>query len=378
MPMIGAMPQTGIERMTCAPIRYQASQSVDLRSGEPHRAKTSQGPSLAVKRHFLESGAAWPGEPAPDCVETHAALVFLTRDKAWKMKKPVNLGYLDLRSLPARRAMCEEELALNRALAGEVYRGLTPLVQRPDGSLALGGTGVVVDWLVEMRRLPENRMLDRLLQVGQMPNLAEIEKLSDRLIAFYRTAAPVADAGPVYLDRWLREARINAVHLIEMQGFLPEPLDPAILGRAIGLLEACGDEILQRAQSGIIVEGHGDLRPEHVCLEDPPVIFDRLEFDRDLRLADPFEEFNYLGLECAWIDKGWIRAVLLVSLSQSGMVPPSCQLMTAYGVNRCLTRARLAIDHLRDQNPRTPEKWPEQAQRYLAAAQTLGSDMARC
>ena len=378
MSTIGAMHQTGIYRMSCAPMRDHAGQSVDLRSGRPRPARNALGPSLAAKRQFFESGAAWPGEPAPDCIETHAALVFLTRDRAWKMKKPVNLGYLDLRSLPARRAMCEEELALNRALAGEVYRGLTPLVERPDGGLALGGTGVVVDWLVEMRRLPEDRMLDRLLQAGQIPKLSEIELLSDQLIAFYQAAEPVADAGPIYLDRWLREARINAVHLIEMQRFLPEPLDPAILGRAIGLLESCRDEILQRAQRGIIVEGHGDLRPEHVCLEETPVIFDRLEFDRDLRLADPFEEFNYLGLECAWNDKGWIRAVLLVSLSQSGMLPPSCRLMTAYGVNRCLTRARLAIDHMRDANPRTPRKWPAQAQRYLAAAQALGGNLARC
>lgn len=378
MPTSRAMHQTGIYRMSCAAMRDHASQSVDLRAGRPQPAKNIQGPSLAAKRQYLESGAAWPGEPAPDCVETHAALIFLTRDRAWKMKKPVNLGYLDLRSLPARRAMCEEELALNRALAGEVYRGLTPLVERPDGGLALGGTGVVVDWLVEMRRLPEDRMLDHLLQAGQVPKLSEIESLSDRLIAFYRTAEPVPDAGTIYLDRWLREARVNAVHLIEMQQFLPEPLDPAILGRAIGLLETCRDEILQRAQNGIIVEGHGDLRPEHVCLEEPPVIFDRLEFDRDLRLTDPFEEFNYLGLECAWYDQGWIRAVLLVSMSQSGMMPPSCRLMTAYGVNRCLTRARLAIDHMRDANPRTPKKWPAQAQRYLAAAQALGGDLARC
>lgn len=216
-------------------------------------------------------------------------------------------------------------------------------------------------------------MLDHLLQAGQIPTPSEIESLSDQLIAFYRAAAPVPDAGPIYLNRWLREACVNAIHLIEMQQFLPEPLEPANLGSAIGLLEKCRDEILQRTQGGIIVEGHGDLRPEHVCLEETPAIF-----DRELRLADPFEEFNYLGLDRAWCDTGWIRAVLLVSMSQSGMVPPSCQLIMAYGVNRCLTSARLAIDHMRDANPRTPKKWPAQAQRYLAAAHALAGNLARC
>jgi hypothetical protein len=84
--------------------------------------------------------------------------------------------------------------------------------------------------------------------------------------------------------------------------------------------------------------------------------------------VDPFEEFNYLGLECAMAGTSWIRAVLLVSLSQAGIAPPSPALLAAYGVNRCLTRARLAIDHLRDPEVRTPEKWPAQVRSYLQAA----------
>lgn len=327
--------------------------------------------TIAAKRAFLESGAPWPHEPKPACIETHASLVFLTTDSVWKIKKPVHLPYLDLRTLRSRLHTCREELRLNRELAGDVYRGLTPLVVGPDGRLSLGGEGQIVDWLIEMRRLPADQMLDWRLQVGPQPLLAEIDGVADTMIRFYRSARRPNDAGQAFLGRWFREAHINAAHLSEMKDKIGAPFDPNIPRSGLDLLEACRAEILERGASGLIVEAHGDLRPEHVCLETPPVIFDRLEFDRDLRLEDPYEEFNYLGLECEALGALWIRAALLTRLSQSGTPPPSPSLMTAYGVNRAVTRARLAIDHLRDTHIRTPEKWPKQARHYLAQAAAL-------
>ncbi|MDU8912343.1 hypothetical protein [Aestuariicoccus sp. MJ-SS9] len=329
--------------------------------------------TLAAKRAFLESGAAWPGEATPECVETHGSLVFLTSDRAWKMKKPERRHFLDLSTLAARQVACQEELRLNLELAGDVYRGLTPLVAGADGALSLGGEGQIVEWLVEMRRLPENQMLDQRLQHGPPPQRAEIDGVADRMIAFYRTASHPEGAGQAFLARQCREARINSAHLTEMRHRLGAPFDAGLAESGLARMMACADEILERGAGGIIVEGHGDLRPEHVCLMTPPVIFDRLEFDQELRLADPYEEFNYLGLECEALGAGWIRDALLTRLGQSGIGPPSPALMTAYGVNRCLTRARLAIDHLRDADIRTPQKWPAQARYYLARAATLAS-----
>lgn len=102
-------------------------------------------PGLALKRGFLESGAAWPGTLPLLCVETHASLVVLTRDRALKLKKPVRMPDADMRRFFARRHSCEAEMRLKRALAPAAYRGLVPHTLQPRGALALCRDGRVVD-----------------------------------------------------------------------------------------------------------------------------------------------------------------------------------------------------------------------------------------
>jgi aminoglycoside phosphotransferase family enzyme len=278
--------------------------------------------------------------------------------------------HLDQRALAVRGHLCREEVRLNRKLAGPVYRGVVPLVQRPDGALALGGEGRVVDWLVEMVRLPAADMLDYRLTSGPFPTRSEIVGLCDPLIALYRKNHAAADAGQRYFRRLSDESRTNAAHLREMRHHLGRPLREDVLDFALPALKACRAEITARAGQGLLTEGHGDLRAEHVCLSDRPVIFDRAEFDHDIRLVDPFAEFNGLGIECAFSDAGCIRAMLLIRLSRA-IPPPSRALLTAYGVVTCLTRARLAIDHLRDAEIRTPAKWPARARLYQDVAAEL-------
>lgn len=326
--------------------------------------------SLKDKLAFLKSGSPWPSEAPPECIETHASYVFLTLDRAWKLKKPVRLLHIDQRTLAARAHLCREEVRLNRALAGSVYRGVVPLVERPGGRLALGGEGRVVDWLVEMVRLPAALMLDRRLKAGPVPRLSEIVGLTDLLVSFYREQQRSADAGHRFYHRLLRDSWTNAAHLREMQHLLGSPLREDVLDFAYPALESRRGEIIARACQGFMCEGHGDLRAEHVCLTDPPVVFDRVECDHDVRLSDPFFEFNGLGIECAFGGAAWIRAVMLFRLSQT-IPPPSRILLTTYGVATCLTRARLAIDHLRDVEVRTPAKWPARARLYQGAAAAL-------
>lgn len=326
--------------------------------------------SLADKFAFLKNGSPWPDEPPPDCIETHASYVFLTRDRAWKLKKPVRLLHIDQRTLAARAHLCHEEVRLNRELAGSVYRGVVPLVERSDGALTLGGDGRVVDWLVETKRLPKALMMDHRLQAGPAPQLAEIVRLVDLLVALYRKQQKTSDMGHRFYHRLLRDSRTNATHLREMQHHLGVLLRADVLDFALSALETCRGEIIARACQGFLVEGHGDLRAEHVCLTDPPVVFDRIESNHDVRLADPFFEFNGLGIECACAGAAWIRAVMLFRLSQT-IPAPSRILLTTYGVVTCLTRARLAINHLRDAKVRTPAKWPARARLYLGAAAAL-------
>jgi aminoglycoside phosphotransferase family enzyme len=133
-------------------------------------------------------------------------------------------------------------------------------------------------------------------------------------------------------------------------------------------LEAARPLLVRRIADGIIVEGHGDLRPEHICLVTPPVIIDCLEFNRGLRLVDPFDEIAYLDLECRRLDAAWIGAKLLDMLTRE-VPPPPPGLVDFYRASRALLRARLALAHLTEPDPRTPSKWEPRARTYIGLAE---------
>lgn len=316
--------------------------------------------------------------PGAERIETHSAFVFLTATRAFKIKKPVRLPFLDHRSLAAREHACREELRLNRQLAGaDVYLGLDAMVLQADGALALGGEGRVVDWLVRMRRLPAERMLDTVLKSGRLPARQDIASVADRLVAFYRERRTDPPRPGVYLAHLLKESDINARHLRDMRDHLDGADIAGLAAQAQALIARHAAEIEDREAARLIVEGHGDLRPEHVCLTAPPVLFDRIEFASEMLMIDIFDEANYLGLECAMLGTTWIGPMVMDALRAAGFAAPSDGLMRTYGAFRCMTRARLSIDHLLEQQPRTPAKWPVQARAYLARASAAVAPAAR-
>ena len=301
-------------------------------------------------------------------IETHMAFVFLTADLAYKLKKPVSFGYFDHRTLAARATACTEELRLNRALAEDVYLGTVPLVSTATG-LAIGGDGAVVDWLVQMRRLPAGRMLDTLIAaVRASPTQVELGGVATQLAQFYRQQQRSPPPAGLYLVHLLREQAVNTQSLGHMAAFVPDiPLAP-VTTELEDRIAKMRPEISAREAAGLVIEGHGDLRPEHVCLTDPPVIFDRVETALELRVIDVFDEVGYLAAECTLLGRPDLGDVLMQGLADAGFAPPSPELQTTYGMFRLVTRARLALDHLRDPSPPNPEKWPARARRYLTQA----------
>jgi uncharacterized protein len=318
--------------------------------------------SIGDKVAFLR---AMPG--VVQVIETHMAFVFLTADFAFKLKKPARFGYFDHRALAARATACAEEVRLNRALAGDVYIGMVPVVQA-GARLALGGGGTVVDWLVHMRRLPAERMLDRLISNGQGPSEAETAAVVTLLTRFYRRQQTLRPPAGQYFAHLIREQTVNAENLHQMARYLPGvPLAQVTSGLAARIARM-EPEIAAREAAGLVIEGHGDLRPEHLCLTNPPVIFDRVETAQELRVTDIFDEVGYLAAECTLMGRPDIATGLMTGLQDAGFAPPTPALQATYAMFRLVTRARLALDHLRDPDPATPAKWPARARDYLTEA----------
>lgn len=320
------------------------------------------------KVRFLSSPNAYVGRPAVSVIETHMSWVFLAGNRAYKFKKPVRYPFLDFTTLERRHANCEAELRLNRRLAPLVYRRLVALHLTPPDGLSLGGTGTVVEWLIEMERLPEADMLHRRLMTGSLRTDA-IVRVGDTLGRFYAGARPQRRSGAAYLAHLRTESAVNRRLLLRLTCPIPWARSWNLLGRVDALLAEFAPAIADRARRGWIVEGHGDLRPEHVCLTAMPQIFDCLEFDRRMRLLDPYDEVNYLGLECEFLGAPWIRPLLLDVVDTHLRRPPERRLLATYGAFRAVLRARICLAHLLDQTPMEPDRWPEEARRYLDIAE---------
>jgi aminoglycoside phosphotransferase family enzyme len=326
-------------------------------------------PSLAEKLRFLSAPASYAFGPASvETVETHMSYVFLAGARAYKLKKPVRYPFLDFSTLEAREEDCRAEAQLNRRLAPDVYRGVVALTTE-EGRLALGGGGAVVDWLVEMRRLPRDLMLDRLIAQGG-PSDAQLGEICDALARFYRGADRTFLTASDYVARFVAEQRLNRAVLTrpdfasrDQAARLLDALD-ARLAVARGRLEA-------RLLEGHVVDGHGDLRPEHICLNHPVVIFDCLEFNAALRQVDPFDEIALLGVECAQLGAPALLRRFTEALAERLGAPPPYDLVALYGAWRAALRARLSFAHLLEPAPRHPQKWTPLARRYLSIAERL-------
>ena len=335
--------------------------------------------TTADKCRFLSDPDNYPHPPAEVRVEeTHMSFVFLTGPRVFKLKKPVRYPFLDFSTLKAREHFVKEEIRLNRRLAPDVYLGTMPLSLTPDGRLFLGFGDEVVDWLVTMRRLPEERMLDRLILKGALtPDM--VEGLADTLCRFFESVPAEHPDPTAYTERYAREHAVTCSILLDPAlGFDGEKVGPALTRFKHGF-EEVRPLIEARVRDGRIIEGHGDLRPEHVCLNRPAAIIDCLEFKRDLRLLDPFEEIAFLGLECARLGADWVFPILYKRCAQCLGKPPPPAVTVFYWRYRALLRARLTLAHLLEPEPRIPEKWAPLTWRYIAlaernAAQIIPSD----
>lgn len=263
---------------------------------------TSDGENIPLsdKVDALTDPAIYPDHPDNiDVIETHFAFVFLSRELVYKLKKPIRVEQADFTTLKARRANSRAEIELNRRLAADVYLEAVPLTS-DDGRLVLDGDGAVADWLVKMRRLPEHRMLDNAADEGRATP-ADIDAVMRKLSAFYRRAPGPGWPADEYVDRLharRRYYRDRLLGTVTADGPVDRQLVAAVTDLQKEVLVTNAAAFARRAADGRIVDAHGDLKPEHVCLLPDPQIIDCLEISEKLRLLDTAEEVAFLNLEC--------------------------------------------------------------------------------
>ena len=339
-----------------------------MASGDHGLSRVGAGrPTLADKVAFLSRPDSYP-HPVGEVMlrETHMSWVFLAGDRVYKLKKPVRFPYLDFSTLERREAACRAEISLNRRLAPDVYIDTAPLTISAD-SLAIGGAGVITDWLVVMVRLDDQRALDRVLLEKRLET-AQLDRLATTLVRFYRRADPVFISSSSHLSEWSRSLAANRRLLLNPRFGLP----PAPIRRIDCIqrrfVSQCRATLAARVDRCRIIDGHGDLRPEHIWLNHEIRIIDCLEFNPRLRAVDPFDEIAFLDLECERLGAAWAGRYIRTRVARGLNDDLPEGLYRFYRSYRATLRARLAIAHLSEPKPRTPEKWPRLARAYLDIA----------
>ena len=332
--------------------------------------------SLDAKLRFLCSPDAHGGQAGMriELIETHMSWLVLGPDRVLKLKKPIRRPFLDFTTLAAREWNAREELRLNRRLAAPIYRGLVVLVKR-DGRMRLVAEhgrqahDETLDWLVAMRRVPREQLADHMLRAGTATP-QQLDRLAALLLAFYADAAVSTATPDEYVARFEHEQALNRELLLRGEPLAPAgalPYARATVERYDAALRRRAHLLRDRVREHRIVDGHGDLRPEHVGFVETPVVIDALEFNAAMRQVDPLDELAYFALECRMLGAGWAgERVLARAIAAWGAPPPG--LVELYGAFRALLRARLSLAHLLDPTPRDPARWVPQARLYLDEA----------
>ena len=234
-------------------------------------------------------------------VETHVSWVLLAESLVYKLKKPVQLAFLDFTTLAERRRCCEEELRLNRRLAPALYLDVVDVCDSPQGP-TFGGVGPVVDVAVRMRRFPDGALWSEMLAEGTLTP-RHIDALAQRLADFHRDAA-VAPPGSVFgspdSHERVTQALINAIGARQGETEASESaIDwPALRAWLVQQQTALAPMRAARLRAGRVRECHGDLHLANVLqLAGEATAFDAIEFDAELRWIDVLDDIAFLAMD---------------------------------------------------------------------------------
>jgi aminoglycoside phosphotransferase family enzyme/predicted kinase len=301
-------------------------------------------------------------------IETHISWVFLNRSEVFKIKRPVDFGFLDFSTVEARRRACEAEVDLNRRLAPDVYLGVLPVTQDGRGVHSIDGQGRTVDWAVHMRRLDERDRADRRLGRGAL-TAHDVDALAFRIAEFHESAR--CD------EETTRHGAPDVIRRNVEENF---EQTRASIGEYLTAEEACEIEVWQlqvladearfkaRQRGGRVRDGHGDLRLEHVYFDGDSIsIIDCIEFNERFRYGDVCADIAFLSMDLAWHGRVDLAEHLLATYAKQTCDYGLYSVVNFYESYRAFVRGKIASFLAADVEASTEsrERAREEARRYF-------------
>jgi len=314
-------------------------------------------------------------DPTPHVtlVQTHISMVFMGEDYVYKIKKPVDFGFLDFSSPEKRHRYCEQEVRLNQRLSKGVYLGVLP-VTHSEGRHRIGGNpDEAVDWAVRMKRIPEACLMRSLYERGELRD-SHLEATAQLLARFHREAerSPAIDE----FGTWLRFKVNTDENFAQTEAFVEQTLDQETYERirdwTDAFYRANGPLFEQRVQQGRIRDCHGDLHMEHICFLDPVAAIDCIEFNDRFRYSDTLADIAFLLMDLEFRGgmnlAGRLWRMYADLAGETGME----RLLSFYKVYRAYVRGKVIGFQLHDPNidDKTKEEALQTARRYFALARS--------
>jgi aminoglycoside phosphotransferase family enzyme len=300
--------------------------------------------------------------------ETHISLLFFTGNHVYKVKKPVDFGFLDFTSLEKRKYFCEQEVTLNRRLSPKIYLGVVKITQ--DGKrILLDGRGEVVEYAVKMKQIPEELLMDKLLEKRQVTSKM-IEAVSEKLAYFYSTAE-TSD----FVKSFARSERVKQdtdENFGQTEKYIGVTISSdaylEIQNRTNEFFRTQAEIFHQRIAADRIRDCHGDLRLEHIFWGDEISIFDCIEFNERFRYTDTAADIAFLAMDLDYHGKEDLAGHLIQSYIRRSGDQDLVKVLDFYKCYRAYVRGK--VESFRLDDPNMPEKEKrgalERAQKYFS------------
>jgi len=253
---------------------------------------------LSALLQALSTPKAYPHSPQEvELVQTQISVVFLAGDYVYKVKKPVDFGFLDFTTLDKRRFYCQQEVTLNKRLCPDTYLGVVAITQDED-SFSVGGNGTAVEYAVKMRALPQQRMMDNLLRSNQVtPEM--MERVAERLAEFHRQAEISEQLATIGgLDTVTQNTEEN---FVQTEDYVNRTITPEqyekLKNYNYRFLKDNAELFARRVREGRIRDCHGDLHAAHICFGNGLCIYDCIEFNDRFRYIDVASEVAFLAMD---------------------------------------------------------------------------------
>ena len=295
-----------------------------------------------IVQALLETKAYPETPPKVEMVQTQMSFVFFAGDYVYKIKKPVNLGYLDYTTLEKRKFFCEQEIELNRRLCIGTYIGVVPVTRDKSGNLSLKEEGEIIEYAVRMRRLPQDAMMDVLLGKNQVsPEM--VKRIAEKLVKFHqstKTSAKITIFGTLGTIRQNTEENFTQTEKYIGSTVTQEQFR-RIKEYTDNFVKKYASLFDKRVMEGRIRDCHGDLHAAHICITDDICIYDCIEFNDRFRYCDVASEVAFLAMDMDHYGRADLTHLFVNSYVEMSGDKELKELLNFYKCYRAYVRAKV-------------------------------------